>query len=894
MPWTMELWKFGFTWCVIFLLRTCAARNTEIHIGLMFDENSIDLETIVEKAIQRYNNKTESILRLESHTRPVNVKDSFNFTNAACGLLNSGAVALLGVSSRAVHHTIQDYTANLRAPFIVLNNPADIKSKYHSKYQIYIQPTGIRAMVDVIKTYNWEEVIYIYDTNEALAHIEQMHEFGHMAKHVINIDVRHVKDEDDCFKLLAAMHKKDIGRAIRVVLDLLPFKASKIINRIMRQQDILKMMFHFVIPHLELKELNLTMFKIGGVNITGFELNRDIVIRHTPAREAYAVDAVTLLTLSLEELQHKHGSIAIKNSFENLNSRMGNNRLIDCVKIHPWSYGDMLTQLLYEKRFSGNSGYVAFGSNGQRKEYQVQVLEVSMYRGTANSGTWNESGFHAQTPTLVIDKANKSIDNITQTVVTIKDPPYLMFKKSPEQGIPMITIERFEGFCVDLAEMVARNLGYDYFFRLVKDGNYGSKNESGIWNGIIGELIRHEADIAIAPLTITSEREKVLDFTKPYMSLGISIMIKKPENEPPHVFSFMEPLSQEIWLCTAFAFIGVSVVLFLVSRFSTVEWQVDGDEQKLTNDFTIGNSLWFSLGAFMQQGCDVLPKSVSGRMVTSVWWFFTLIVISSYTANLAAYLTAMRMSTPISSAEDLAKQTEIKYGTQKSGSTWSFFNGSTVSLYQRMMSFMTSQPDVFVSKNSEGIAKVRKENGKYAFLIESTTNDYHNQRRPCDTMQVGTNLDSKGYGIATPMGSDIRDVLTLAILELREQSKLDEIKKHWWYARSECPSEKASPVSKDSKDNALTLTKVAGIFYILIVGLGLSVLSAIFEFLYKTKVDSKKQNVSFGSEARSKFRLSISGHSDDESVGVRTPLRSTGGTFTYTGPDNVRKTQTIV
>lgn len=56
----------------------------------MFDENSIDLETIVEKAIQRYNNKTESILRLESHTRPVNVKDSFNFTNAGkwfCSLL---------------------------------------------------------------------------------------------------------------------------------------------------------------------------------------------------------------------------------------------------------------------------------------------------------------------------------------------------------------------------------------------------------------------------------------------------------------------------------------------------------------------------------------------------------------------------------------------------------------------------------------------------------------------------------------------------------------------------------------------------------------------------------------------------------------------------------------
>jgi hypothetical protein len=65
---------------------------------------------------------------------------------------------------------------------------------------------------------------------------------------------------------------------------------------------------------------------------------------------------------------------------------------------------------------------------------------------------------------------------------------------------------------------------------------------------------------------------------------------------------------QEIWLCTVFAFIGVSVVLFLVSRFSAEEWNVDSGQGKLSNDFSIGNSLWFSLGAFMQQGCDVLPK----------------------------------------------------------------------------------------------------------------------------------------------------------------------------------------------------------------------------------------------------------------------------------------------
>ena len=50
----------------------------------------------------------------------------------------------------------------------------------------------------------------------------------------------------------------------------------------------------------------------------------------------------------------------------------------------------------------------------------------------------------------------------------------------------------------------------------------------------------------------------------------------------------------------------------------------------------------------------------------------------------------------------------------------------------------------------------RKDKGRYAFLTESTTNDYINQRVPCDTMKVGNNLDSKGYGIGTPLGSDLR------------------------------------------------------------------------------------------------------------------------------------------
>lgn len=68
-----------------------------------------------------------------------------------------------------------------------------------------------------------------------------------------------------------------------------------------------------------------------------------------------------------------------------------------------------------------------------------------------------------------------------------------------------------------------------------------------------------------------------------------------------------------------------------------------------------------------------MPKALSTRIIGGIWWFFTLIIISSYTANLAAFLTVERMDSPIDSADDLAKQTKIEYGVVKDGATMSFF-----------------------------------------------------------------------------------------------------------------------------------------------------------------------------------------------------------------------------
>lgn len=71
--------------------------------------------------------------------------------------------------------------------------------------------------------------------------------------------------------------------------------------------------------------------------------------------------------------------------------------------------------------------------------------------------------------------------------------------------------------------------------------------------------------------------------------------------------------------------------------------------------------------------------------------------------------------------------------------------------YQRMWNYMNSkQPSVFVKSTEEGIARVV--NSKYAFLMESTMNEYHRGLN-CNLTQIGGLLDTKGYGIGMPLGN---------------------------------------------------------------------------------------------------------------------------------------------
>ncbi|POI25297.1 hypothetical protein CIB84_010953, partial [Bambusicola thoracicus] len=147
--------------------------------------------------------------------------------------------------------------------------------------------------------------------------------------------------------------------------------------------------------------------------------------------------------------------------------------------------------------------------------------------------------------------------------VRAQEEPFVMFRKS---DTALFGNDRFEGYCIDLLKELAVILGFTYEIRLVEDGKYGAQDDKGQWNGMIKELIDHKADLAVAPLTITHVREKAIDFSKPFMTLGVSILYRKPNGTNPSVFSFLNPLSPDIWMYILLAYLGVSCVLFVIAR----------------------------------------------------------------------------------------------------------------------------------------------------------------------------------------------------------------------------------------------------------------------------------------------------------------------------------------
>ncbi|RVE50836.1 hypothetical protein evm_004585 [Chilo suppressalis] len=843
-----------------------------IRIGGLFHPEDDKQEVAFRYAVERVNADRAVLPRakLLAQVETISPQDSFHASKRVCHLLRSGVAAIFGPQSAPAAAHVQSICDTMELPH--LETRWDYRTRREScLVNLYPHPAALsRAYVDLVRAWGWKSFTIVYENSDGLVRLQELLKAHGPSE--LPVSVRQLPDSHDYRPLLKQIKN---SAESHIVLDC----ATDRIRDVLQQAQQIGMMsdYHsYLITSLDLHSVDLEEFKYGGTNITALRLldperadvqrvirdwvydearkGRKLQLGHTSAKEnmtfiktetALMYDAVHLFAKALHDLD---------------TSQQIDVRPLSCEAEDTWPHGYSLINYMKIVEMKGLTGVIKFDHQGFRSDFTLDIIELTR-DGLQKAGTWNSSEGVNYTRSYGENQKQivEILQNKTLIVTTILSAPYCMRKEASEK---LTGNAQFEGYAIDLIHEISKILGFNYTFKLAPDGRYGSQNrETKEWDGMIRELLEQRADVAIADLTITYDREQVVDFTMPFMNLGISVLYRKPIKQPPNLFSFLSPLSLDVWIYMATAYLGVSVLLFILARFSPYEWDSPGnclDEPPvLENQFTLLNSLWFTIGSLMQQGSDIAPKAVSTRMVAGMWWFFTLIMISSYTANLAAFLTVERMDSPIESAEDLAKQTKIKYGALKGGSTAAFFRDSNFSTYQRMWSFMESaRPSVFTSSNKEGEERVMRGKGAYAYLMESTTIEYVVERN-CDLTQVGGMLDSKGYGIAMPPNSPYRTAISGAVLKLQEEGKLHILKTKWWKEKRGGGSCRDDTSKSSSTANELGLANVGGVFVVLMGGMGVACVIAVCEFVWKSRKVAVDERASLCSEMASELRSAL-------------------------------------
>ncbi|KAM8702785.1 hypothetical protein ACLKA7_005143 [Drosophila subpalustris] len=842
----------------IVLLSTALVANAlppVIRVGAIFteDEREGSIESAFKYAIYRIN-KEKTLLpntQLVYDIEHVPRDDSFRATKKVCRQLEAGVQAIFGPTDPLLAAHVQSICEAFDIPHIEVRIDLEMNAKEFSINLYPSQNIMNLAYRDLMMYLNWTKVAIIYEEDYGL--FKQQDLIHSSAEMRTEMYIRQANPET-YRQVLRAIRQKEI---YKIIVDTNPTNIKTFFRSILQLQ-MNDHRYHYMFTTFDLETFDLEDFRYNSVNITAFRLvdvgskrYQEVIdqmqkLQHSgldmingmpyiQTESALMFDSVYAFAHGLKQLDNSH-TLTFKN--------------LSCNSDKAWSDGLSLYNYINSASVDGLTGKVNF-MEGRRNKFKIDILKLKQ-EIIQKVGYWQpDVGVNISDPTAFYDS---NIANITLVVMTREERPYVMVKEDAN----LTGNARFEGFCIDLLKAIAQQVGFQYKIELVPDNMYGVYiPETNSWNGIVQELMERRADLAVASMTINYARESVIDFTKPFMNLGIGILFKVPTSQPTRLFSFMNPLAIEIWLYVLAAYILVSFALFVMARFSPYEWKNPHPCYKQTdiveNQFSISNSFWFITGTFLRQGSGLNPKATSTRIVGGCWFFFCLIIISSYTANLAAFLTVERMITPIESASDLADQTEISYGTLEGGSTMTFFRDSKIGIYQKMWRYMENRKSsVFVKTYEDGIKRVME--GNYAFLMESTMLDYAVQR-DCNLTQIGGLLDSKGYGIATPKGSPWRDKISLAILELQEKGIIQILYDKWWKNTGDVCNR--DDKSKESKANALGVENIGGVFVVLLCGLALAVVVAIFEFCWNSKKNLHTDNQSLCSEMAEELRFAM-------------------------------------
>lgn len=341
-----------------------------------------------------------------------------------------------------------------------------------------------------------------------------------------------------------------------------------------------------------------------------------------------------------------------------------------------------------------------------------------------------------------------------QTVRIATKPlePFVFVEGQPQQCERPATAADPCGFSVDYWNAVADQLGVETEWVAMES---------------VGDIIDAAqlgtVDASIAGISITREREAVIDFSQPYYTAGQQIATRAAASSGP-----LGTISGLFGPRFLFALAALAVLVIVVSHLVWLfERGHDSDDFPYEYRAGIGEAMWWSTVSVLTGGEAVKNINTAlSRLIAIFWMVIGFFVLAWFTATLASETTVDALESNISGLEDLRSG---QVATVEATASVPFLQERGLTPTQ--FADLDSALDSLLSGRAEAVvfdAPVLS----YAL----SQNDY------ADLVLIEPKLGRDPYGIALTQNSDLLEPVNAAVIEIGRDGRLDELMAKWFTA----------------------------------------------------------------------------------------------------------------
>ena len=309
------------------------------------------------------------------------------------------------------------------------------------------------------------------------------------------------------------------------------------------------------------------------------------------------------------------------------------------------------------------------------------------------------------------------------------------------------------GYAAELWDQLARETGLEYEVSVV-----GTAQE------IIDAVKDKKADVGVGALSVTAQREGVIDFSQPFYKSGLQVLVAGGGGS----------FADNIWpmLMNLFNLELIGMFLLLLGTMVLISYLVWLYEHKVNEDQWpadkrkgLWESFWWTVSTLLVGGADNKgPVGVGGRIVAIVWMLLSIVLVSLLTASFTTTLTINTLKGDINGPDDLPGR---KVSTVKGSTAEAWLNAKGAKV-------------VAETTAAEAIAVLRKGDVQ-AVVFDAPVLQYEAAKSEDEKLQmVGSLFEEQNYAFALQQDSALLEKLNQGLLTLTERGVGAELKKKYF------------------------------------------------------------------------------------------------------------------